>query len=77
MYRMKERNITDDELEMFMRKSKVMFSQWNGQRMTFYSDSGVVTIAKSDIGWIYKTTWSKHDLDEEAETIIEVINKYV
>lgn len=77
MYRMKERNITDDDLEMFMRESKVMFSQWNGQRMTFYSDSGVVTIAKSDIGWIYKTTWSKYDFDDETMQILEVINKYV
>lgn len=77
MYRMKERNITDDELEMFMRESKVMFSQWNGQRKLYYSDSGAVVITRVNNEWIYKTAWSKHDLDEEAETIIEVINKYV
>lgn len=77
MYRMKERNITDDELEMFMREAKVMFSQWNGQRKLYYSDSGAVVITRVNNEWIYKTAWSKHDLDEEAETIIEVINKYV
>ncbi|MGN1137095.1 MAG: phage minor capsid protein [Oscillospiraceae bacterium] len=76
MHRMVERNITDDDLEAFMTNAKIMFSQWNGTRQTFYSNSGVVTITKSDKGWIYKTAWTDKDFDEETEKILEVINKY-
>ena len=77
MHRMVERGVTDDMLENIMKTSKIMFSQWNGKRKTFYSRQGVVTIMENNGSWIYKTTWSKYDLDEEALKILEVIDKYV
>lgn len=77
MRRMVERNITDDDLRDFMRDSKVMFVQWNGQRQVFYSDNGVVVIFKSDDEWIYKTSFSKPDFDDNTLKILEVIQKYV
>lgn len=77
MYRMMERNITDDDLEKYIKTSKVMFSQWNGERQAFYSNSGTAVITKSDKGWIYKTAWTDKDRDEIDEKIMEVINKYV
>lgn len=77
MNRMTERQITDDDLRAFMNDSKVMFAQWNGQRQAFYSSTGVVVIAKTPDGWIFKTSFSKPDFDEETEKILEVIHKYV
>lgn len=77
MHRMMERHVTDDDLERFMKESKVMFVQWGGQRQTFYSDSGVVVITKFNNEWIYKTAWSKYDFDDETLKILEVVNKYV
>lgn len=77
MHRMVERHVTDDDLEKFMKESKVMFVQWGGQRQTFYSDSGVVVITRSGDEWIYKTAWSKYDFDDETLKVLEVINKYV
>lgn len=76
MHRMVERYITDDDLEKFMKESKVMFAQWNGVRRLFYTEKGAVIITKSDTGWIYKTAWSKSDFDDEALKILEVINRY-
>lgn len=77
MHRMLERQITDDDLKSFMNDSKVMFAQWNGQRQAFYSQNGVVVITKSNNEWIYKTSFSKPDFDDETQKILEVIHKYV
>lgn len=76
MHRMMERNITDDDLEKFMKESKIMFVQWGGLRQAFYADNGVTVITKSSDGWIYKTAWKKNDFDNETIQILEVINKY-
>lgn len=77
MHRMVERNMTDDNLEEYMRNAKVMFVQWQGQRQVFYSPNGVVVITKTNNGWIYKTAWTDKDRDGIDEKIMEVINKYV
>lgn len=78
MNRMIERNITDDDVKSYMKNAKAMFVQWNGERQTFYSSSGVCTVTKSDKhGWIYKTAWTENDFDETTLKIMEVINKYV
>lgn len=77
MHRMMERNITDDDLRRFMQESKIMFVQWNGQRQVFYSDNGVVVIAKTSDGWIYKTAFDQTCFDNETSRILEVIRKYV
>lgn len=37
------------------------------------SEEGKCVITKSGEEWIYKTVWSKHDFDEEAEKIMEVL----
>ena len=73
MNRMLERNITDDDVRAYMKKAKVMLSQWGGQRQCFISDEGMCVIAKSGDKWIYKTVWSKYDFDEESERIMEVL----
>lgn len=77
MYRMMERNITDDDLEKYIKTSKVMFSQWNGERQAFYSQNGTTVITKTNDEWIYKTAWTDKDRNEIDEKIMEVINKYV
>lgn len=59
-----------------MNSAKIMFVQWNGQRQVFYSDAGVVVIAKTEGGWIYKTAFSKADFDDNTYKILEVIHKY-
>lgn len=76
MHRMAERGITDDNLREYMNSAKIMFVQWNGQRQAFYSDAGVVVIAKTEGGWIYKTAFSKADFDDNTYKILEVIHKY-
>lgn len=74
---MSERNISDDEVRSYMANAKVMFMQWNGQRRVFYSPDGVAVIKKSNDDWIYKTTFNKHDFDEEILLILKVVDKYV
>ncbi len=76
MSRMIERNIADDDLRDYMNKAKAMFVQWNGQRQLFYCDDGAVVITKVNGEWIYKTAWTKYEFNDEALTILEVINKY-
>lgn len=75
--RMKERNITENDLRSYINESKVMFVQWNGQRQTFRTAQGSVTIAKHDEKWYYKTTWSRNDFNDEEKTILEVMKRYV
>ena len=72
-HRMQERNITDDDLKMLMKDSKVMFSQWNGQRQLFVGEKGACVIVKQGDVWIYKTAWFKNDNDEEFDKILEVL----
>lgn len=61
-----------------MNSAKVMFAQWNGQRLVFYSDEGISVITKLESGeWLAKTVWKKEDFDETTLKKLEVINKYV
>ena len=76
MRRMKERNITDDEVRSYKDNAKVMFSQWGGQRRVYYSDMGVSVITKNSEQWVFKTVWRKEDFDNTTEKILEVVNKY-
>ena len=73
MHRMKERNITDDDVRSYMKDARCMFVQWGGQRQRFISDSGTCVITKSGDDWIYKTAWSKANYDEESDKIMEVL----
>lgn len=75
--RMKERNITEADLKSFMNEANVMFVQWNGQRQTFRSEKGAVTITRYEDKWYYKTAWSKENFDDEEKNIREVIKRYV
>ncbi|SDN14929.1 minor capsid protein [Acetanaerobacterium elongatum] len=77
MKRMAERNITDDEVHSFVDGALAMSSQWNGTRKVFYSPGGVTVVTKLGDDWIAKTVWSKADFDEQMQTIMEVIEKYV
>lgn len=73
MHRMRERNITDDEIRSYMQNAKVMFVQWSGQRQRFVSDAGMCVVTKDGDDWIFKTVWNKSDYDEEADKIMEAI----
>ena len=73
MHRMKERNITDDDVRSYMKNARCMFSQWGGQRQRFVSDEGTCVVARSGEDWIYKTAWSKANYDEESDKIMEVL----
>lgn len=77
MYRMKERNITDDDLRSFKNNAIVAMSQWNGKRLEYYSSDGVCVISRTNAGWVYKTAWKKEDFDETAMKVLEVCRKYV
>lgn len=77
MHRMKERNITDDEVRAYADNALVMQSQWGGKRIRYYSDNGISVIMDSSDGWIYKTAWKKEDFGEDVDKIMEVIHKYV
>lgn len=73
MKRMAERNITDDDVRAYMKGAKAMLVQWGGARQRFMGDEGMCVITRSENEWLYKTVWSKHDFDEEAERIMEVL----
>lgn len=77
MKRMRERNITDDEIRYFKDNAVVSFKQWNGNRYMNFNNGGISIISKKDDGWIYKTAWKKEDFDEDTLKILEVVNKYV
>ena len=77
MHRMKERNITDDDVRSFKDNAIIAMSQWNGKRMEYYSYDGVCVISKTDTGWVYKTAWKKEDYDETTIQVLEVCKKYV
>ena len=76
MSRMKERNITDDEVRSYKDNALVMFSQWNGTRRTYYSANGISSITKNPGKWVYKTAWRREDFDETTLKILEVVSKY-
>lgn len=73
MHRMKERQITDDEIRGYMKDAKVMLVQWNGQRQRFVGENGMCVVTKEGDEWIFKTAWKKVDYDEEADKIMEAI----
>lgn len=77
MNRMRERNITDDEIRSYKDNAFVSFKQWNGNRIRYCSDSGVSLVAKKTDMWIYKTAWKKEDFDDEYLKVMEVVKKYV
>lgn len=81
MKRMAERNITDDDIQSFVDNACVVFEQRNGNRLAYYSESGVTVLMKTtdypNIDWIAKTTWDKSDFDEQSIKILEVAKKYV
>lgn len=70
---MMERNITDDDARAYMKNAKAMLVQWGGARQRFMGNEGMCVITRSGNEWLYKTVWSKHDFDEEAERIMEVL----
>lgn len=80
MKRMKERQITDDDVQNFVDTALFSVDQFKGTRRVFYSLDGVTVLTKSDayknVEWIAKTTWSKYDFDEKTEKLIrEVFQK--
>ena len=75
--RMKERGITEEDLKKFMNEADVMFVQWNGQRQTFRTVHGAVTITKFDDKWYFKTAWSENEFDSKEREILEVVKHYV
>ena len=77
MNRMRERNITDDEIRSYKDNALVSFKQWNGNRIRYCSDSGVSLVAKKTDMSIYKTAWKKEDFDDEYLKVMEVVKKYV
>lgn len=80
MKRMKERQITDDDVQNFVDTALFSVDQFKGTRRVFYSPDGVTVLTKSDayenVEWIAKTTWNKYDFDEKTEKLIrEVFQK--
>lgn len=75
--RMRERDITEDNLKAFMDEANVMFVQWNGQRQTFRTPQGAVTITKYNGKWYYKTAWSEKEFNDKEREILEVVKQYV
>lgn len=74
--RMLERNITSDELQDFVDNSKVMFSQWNGQRRLYISDKGASVVALRGDEWLFKTGMKYTDYGENYMAILEVLKKW-
>ena len=75
--RMSERGVSEADMKSIIQDAKVMFVQWNGQRQTFRTAKGAVTIHNANGQWIYKTTWSSADFNSEEKFILEVIRRYV
>lgn len=81
MKRMKERNITDDQVQQNVDNAVICISQYQGTRLLYYSTEGATVLTKTkdydDVEWIAKTTWSKVDFDENSEIIVREALKYV
>lgn len=75
MRRMKERNITDDQVQRNIDNAVICISQYNETRLLYYSTEGATVLTKTndydDIEWIAKTTWLKNDFDENSEIIVK------
>lgn len=53
MNRMRERNITDDEIRSYKDNALVSFKQWNGNRYMYFNDNGIsITSRKKITGYI-------------------------
>ena len=76
MNRMKERDITDDEIRSYKDNALIMFSQWNNTRRTYYSTEGVCAVTKNPEQWVYKTAWKREDFDDDVLKTLEVVKKY-
>lgn len=80
MKRMLERNITSDDVQSFVNNSILTVSQFNNERLVYYSEKGVAVLTRTkdydNINWIVKTVWNKNDFDETIERILEVAKKY-
>ena len=74
MKRMKERQITDDDVQKFVDTALFSVEQFKGTRCAFYSADGVTVLTKTkdyeNIEWIVKTTWNKYDFDEKTEELL-------
>lgn len=81
MKRMLERNVTDDQVQTFVDDAILCVSQFKDTRLVFYSKEGVTVLTRTTdydgVDWIAKTTWSKHDYDENTDEIIRRAEKYV
>lgn len=81
MKRMKERNITDDDIRGYVKNAVFCEAQFKDTRRVFYSDEGVAVLTQTEkydnIDWIVKTAWSKDDFTENNRKILEVAKKYV
>lgn len=81
MKRMRERNITDDQVQYNVDNAVICISQYQGTRLLYYSPEGATVLTKTtdygDIKWIAKTAWSKYDYDEKSEAILKEALKYV
>lgn len=76
MERMAERKITADQVQWNVDHAEFCVSQFRKTRLVYYSKEGVTVLTKTEdyeaVDWIAKTTWSKHDFDEQTERIMEV-----
>ncbi len=75
MKRMKERQVTDDQVQSFVDNALFSITQYKGTRRVFYSAEGVTVLTRTTdyekIDWIAKTTWSKYDFDDTTEKAIK------
>ena len=77
MHRMYERHITDDEVRSYKDNAIFCSVQWNGNRIKYYSDTGITVVSKVNNEWIFKTAWKKYDFDEKTLNVFEVAKQYV
>lgn len=80
MKRMKERHITDDEVQKYVDNALFVEQQFKGTRLVYYSQYGVTVLTKTSdyvgINWIAKTVWNKTDFDANTYKILEVGRKH-
>lgn len=81
MKRMKERNISSEQVQSYVDSAVFCVSQFKGTRLVYYSDKGVTVLTKTndydDTEWIVKTVWSKYDFDETTDKILKEARNYV
>lgn len=80
MKRMKERKITDDQVQEYVDSALFALSHYSDTRLAYYSQRGVTVLTRTSdydgIEWITKTTWSRNDFDETTDLIIKEAKKY-